>query len=195
MEPAPLMNVGLQNLAGGRRRSTVPELIDEPIGRHRFICVEQQDRQERALLRRPHRNMAIPVAHADRPEDPVLHPAPPTTSKACCPQTCCVRASQLVPTDRRSSSGLRAWAGRRARTGDDGRVRRLHPQPGLGPAPQRQHPGQRSRSRNLPLISGRFSLPPSVLFGRCARLGDDLEGGLYRRDGEPAVDPGGERRQ
>jgi hypothetical protein len=66
MEPAPLMNVGLQNLPGGRRRSTVPELIDEPIGRHRFICVEQQDRQERALLRRPHRNMAIPVAHADR---------------------------------------------------------------------------------------------------------------------------------
>ena len=50
-----------------------PELVDQAIAREDMVCVHQEEREQRALLRTRQRQRLVPVANLQRAEYPVLH--------------------------------------------------------------------------------------------------------------------------
>jgi hypothetical protein len=68
-----LRDVGLQHLGRGRRRPLAPELVDQPLDRDGLVRMEQQDAEQRALLRRVKCDRAGVVRDVQRPENPELH--------------------------------------------------------------------------------------------------------------------------
>jgi hypothetical protein len=81
-QPTQVRDVGLHRREGLRRRLRAPQLLDQTVeGDHR-ARVEQQDRQDGALLRAPEDQRPSRVEDLQRPEDVELHrppasPAPP----------------------------------------------------------------------------------------------------------------------
>jgi hypothetical protein len=55
--------VDLQALGSGRRRLVPPEFVDQPVGRHDAVGVQEQQRQQRAPLRARDPNDALAVAY------------------------------------------------------------------------------------------------------------------------------------
>ena len=72
-EPAQRRHVPLQGLDCRRRRPLAPELVDQPVARDGLVRLQEEDREERALLPRAERDEAVAVANLDRPEDPEVH--------------------------------------------------------------------------------------------------------------------------
>ena len=63
----------LQDLGGGRRRILAPELVDDHVAGERLVRVEEEQRQDRALLGAAERELSLAVERLKRPEDAVVH--------------------------------------------------------------------------------------------------------------------------
>ena len=77
--PAELRDVLLQDLRRGGGRSSAPQIVDQAVTRHELVRVEEQDREERPLLRRIQGNDAALGDRLEWPEDAEFHredPAP-----------------------------------------------------------------------------------------------------------------------
>ena len=72
-EPAQRRHVPLQRLDRRRWWPVAPELVDQPVARDGLVRLQEEHREERALLPRPERHEAVAVANLDRPEDPEVH--------------------------------------------------------------------------------------------------------------------------
>ena len=70
----------LNALRRARRRLLVPELVDDPIDRDNLVRVQQEKREQGALLTPPERQLAIAVAHLERTEDPKVQFQAPVRS-------------------------------------------------------------------------------------------------------------------
>ena len=68
-----LRDVDLDGLYGGRRRSSLPQLVDQPVDRDDFVSVEEEDGEKRALLDAAEANLATLRPDLDRAEDAKLH--------------------------------------------------------------------------------------------------------------------------
>ena len=78
-----LRHVHLQRLDRSRGRLLIPQRINEPLRRHRLARVQQQDRKQRALLRRPQLELGPVLPDRQRTENPEFHPTnvTPATNK------------------------------------------------------------------------------------------------------------------
>src|SRR5262249_5468549 len=56
-----------------RRLVVVPQLCNQTVNRHDVVPVQEEQREERALLRAAQRKRLVSVPGLERPEDPVLH--------------------------------------------------------------------------------------------------------------------------
>ena len=63
-------------LGRGRRRSLAPQLLDESIERDRLSPVDEQDGEERPLLRAAQRQPLTMLERLEPTENPELHAAP-----------------------------------------------------------------------------------------------------------------------
>ena len=70
------VHVDLQRLLRGRRRILAPHRIDEPVARHDFARLQEERREQRALLRSPEWERASVDEDRDRPEHPELDRPP-----------------------------------------------------------------------------------------------------------------------
>src|SRR5438034_7569243 len=69
-----LRDVDLERLCRGRRRPLAPEPVDQALARERLVRMQQEERQERPLLRAAHPQRAAFAKHLQRSEQPKLHP-------------------------------------------------------------------------------------------------------------------------
>ena len=74
--PAQPPDLDLHDLRGGRRRTFVPETVDQRLGGDDFVRPQQKQREQRALLRTAERHRPVLVDHLERSEDAVVHVAP-----------------------------------------------------------------------------------------------------------------------
>ena len=63
-------------------RVLAPELVDQPISGNHLVRVEQEDGKQRTRLAAGQRNLAAPVPHLERSQDPELHRLPARTLTA-----------------------------------------------------------------------------------------------------------------
>ena len=63
----------LQRRPPGLRRILAPQLVDQTIGGHNPVGVQQQNRQQRALLGTGERDQRVAVGDLKRAENPELH--------------------------------------------------------------------------------------------------------------------------
>ena len=86
--PAKPRHRHLQRLDGALGLLLAPQVLHEPIPRHRGIPAQQQRRQQRALARTRNLEHAPLGSHLDRPQDSELHTAsisqPPADGNRCC---------------------------------------------------------------------------------------------------------------
>ena len=75
--PPQLRDSVLKDLGGRRRRAAGPELLDQPVGRHRLVAVQEQEHQQRALAPRTDRYDAPSRGDLERPEYPIFHATAP----------------------------------------------------------------------------------------------------------------------
>ncbi|HET7044981.1 MAG TPA: hypothetical protein VFI37_09045 [Gaiellaceae bacterium] len=68
-----LRHVHADDVLRGPRRVAVPEIVDDPVGRHHLVAVQQQKRQERALPRSAENDATAAVHHLEGPEQAELH--------------------------------------------------------------------------------------------------------------------------
>jgi hypothetical protein len=66
-------DVDLEGFLGGRRRVAGPEPVDEAFARHRFVAVNDQDGEQRPLLRRAELELFAGFDDRERAEDPEFH--------------------------------------------------------------------------------------------------------------------------
>jgi hypothetical protein len=64
--------VDLQRGGGRIGRRSVPQLVDQPVARDRTVGVEEEQREQRPLLRTTKRDPAIVLDRLQRTEDPEL---------------------------------------------------------------------------------------------------------------------------
>jgi hypothetical protein len=64
-------------VAGSSGRAVAPQQLDQPVGREDFTDVQQQDREERALLRRAQVGHDLTRADLERTKEPKFHPPSP----------------------------------------------------------------------------------------------------------------------
>ncbi len=69
---AQMRHVSLQRLRRRRRRALPPKLIDQAIARDRLPTAQQQNRQQRPLLRAAKHNRPLLLDHLKRPQDTEL---------------------------------------------------------------------------------------------------------------------------
>ena len=74
---AQAVHVDLQRLEGRRWRSFSPEPVDELVGRHNASAVDEEQREQPALLRRAERSRSAVELGLDRPQDAELQRNPP----------------------------------------------------------------------------------------------------------------------
>ena len=67
---AQMRHIPLQRFRCRRRWSLAPQLIDQTIARDRLPAAQQQDRQQRPLLRAAEHNRSLAVDHLQRPQNP-----------------------------------------------------------------------------------------------------------------------------
>jgi hypothetical protein len=93
-------HVHLQPLNRSRGRLLIPQRINEPLRRHRLARVQQQDRKQRALLRRPQLELGPVLPDRQRTENPELHPSnvTPATNKLQAPPCQASRIVAIGPT-------------------------------------------------------------------------------------------------
>src|SRR5258706_10630933 len=70
---AQLRDVHLQRLAGGRRRLVPPQRVDQPLARDGAVRLEQEPREQRALLLPAQLERAPVVDHLERAEETEVH--------------------------------------------------------------------------------------------------------------------------
>ena len=68
-----LRDAHLQGGPAGPRRLLAPQLVDQLIARHDLVRAQQQDRQQRALLRTRERDHGVAIGDLERTEDPEFH--------------------------------------------------------------------------------------------------------------------------
>jgi hypothetical protein len=68
-----LRDAVLDDLRRGRRRISLPELVDQAIARDDLVRVQEQDRQQLTLSRAPQRYRPPSRADLERTEDPIIH--------------------------------------------------------------------------------------------------------------------------
>ena len=66
-------DVDLHHLLRRLGHVLAPELVDDALDRERPVGVDEEERQEGALLAAPQPHLAIPVAHLERAEDAKVH--------------------------------------------------------------------------------------------------------------------------
>ena len=71
--PPEVGDVPLDDLAGGRRRIAAPEPLDQPVGRHDLVPVQQQDREQGALLAAAEGDRPAALGNLQGPKDAVFH--------------------------------------------------------------------------------------------------------------------------
>ncbi|GBC87637.1 hypothetical protein HRbin12_01653 [bacterium HR12] len=76
--PAELRDVQLDRVSRGPGRMLPPDQLDQSVRRDDLADVQEQDREDRPLLRRPQPDVPVVGDDLERPEDPVLHAPPPT---------------------------------------------------------------------------------------------------------------------
>jgi hypothetical protein len=69
---AQVRHIPLQRFRCRRRRSVAPQLIDQTIARDRLPTAQQQDREQRPLLRPAEQNRPLLLDHLERPQDAEL---------------------------------------------------------------------------------------------------------------------------
>jgi hypothetical protein len=69
---------------GAWRRGLVPQVVDQLLGRHGLVGVQQQGRQQRPLHRRADRHRSAVGPHLQGSEHPKLHRASTSTWVAVC---------------------------------------------------------------------------------------------------------------
>ena len=94
-----LRDVDLHHLLRALGHVLAPELVDDPVDRQRAIGVDEQEREQRALLAAAQPDLALPVAHLERSEDPKVHHAP---RRATVPRRRRRFTGRLPPSSRRS---------------------------------------------------------------------------------------------
>ena len=75
-------HVDLHRLRRAGRRGLAPEGVDEALDGDRLVGVEQEDGEERALLRAAERQRPIALADLERPQEPELHRPSKSSSRA-----------------------------------------------------------------------------------------------------------------
>ena len=76
------VHVYLERARGARGRRFPPDAVDQPVGRHGLVGVEQQECEERARAGAAERNHgAVVPGHLQRPEQPELQPLQPPLSR------------------------------------------------------------------------------------------------------------------
>ena len=63
-------HVALEDGAGGGGHRLAPELVEQHVGRHDLVRVQEQDREHGSLLRAAERDRAIAGRGLDRAEEP-----------------------------------------------------------------------------------------------------------------------------
>ena len=76
---AQLRDVDLDGVGGGARRIVAPQQVDQPVGRDDFSGVQQQDREQGSLLRRPKVRGDSLGDGFEGTENPELHRCPSST--------------------------------------------------------------------------------------------------------------------
>ena len=71
-------DVDLECLGGRRRRSSAPQLLDQPIGAQRLVRVQQEQREQRLLLAAADRDDTAFVDDFERSENVKVHPGRPS---------------------------------------------------------------------------------------------------------------------
>jgi hypothetical protein len=64
-------------VTGGPWRAIAPQELDQPVGRDDLSGMKQQDREERALLRRAKVGHDLTRADLERTKEPKVHPPSP----------------------------------------------------------------------------------------------------------------------
>ena len=105
---AQLRDVDLDGVGGGARRIVAPQQVDQPVGRDDFSGVQQQDREQGSLLRRPKVRGDSLGDGFEGTENPELHRCPSSTPGV--RARVCV-GGQPVPQGRPEASigALRGW--------------------------------------------------------------------------------------
>jgi hypothetical protein len=65
-------HIDLHELGRRRRRALAPQLVDDPVARHDLVRVEQQQREQRPLLRRPELDRRTVDHRLERAKQPKL---------------------------------------------------------------------------------------------------------------------------
>jgi hypothetical protein len=69
-------HVSLQGLGCRRGTTLTPQLVDQPIGRQRLVGMQQQQREQRALLAPAERHHTALIEDLERAEDAEVHSSP-----------------------------------------------------------------------------------------------------------------------
>ena len=72
---AELRHVDVERLRSARRLPLAPERVEQPLHRDDRVRVEEEHREQAALLRAAERQQSLAVVDLEWPEDPELHPA------------------------------------------------------------------------------------------------------------------------
>ena len=78
-----LGDVRLQDLRRRGRRAALPEVLDQPVARHRLAGVQQQNREQRTWLRRVQRDDVAVGDDFERPEYAEVHGAHASSGSTC----------------------------------------------------------------------------------------------------------------
>lgn len=74
-------HVDLQELASRLGRPSFPELLDEGVRRHDLVGAQEEERQQRPVLRGADRDLAVVPRHLERTQDPELHLPPSSPAR------------------------------------------------------------------------------------------------------------------
>ena len=174
-------DVVTDDLAGSRRRSLAPQVVDDPVGRDHLARVEQQKREERPMLRAAELNLPTFVDDLERSEHTKIHSARFDRRRA-------VWTSQDFPNGR---TVARDWPidGRNLRRwGAIGRDRSVDTE-----RSSREVPFSSSRSRASVSLCRQQSRPPELPAAASPGRTSPLPSGSCSRRTRPALVPSGSR--
>src|SRR5262249_9477328 len=109
-----LREVHLHGLHRGRGRPLAPELVDQPFGRYELVAMQEQDREQRALLGGADRDLVAVPPDGQRAEEarlprPTVTPATRNRSPPALPPRCrrFAASESSFPSDRTGRSETR----------------------------------------------------------------------------------------
>jgi hypothetical protein len=73
-QPTDLSDIAMQQVGGGRGRAVGPQEVDQPIGRHHLVGVQEENCEQRAVLGAGEGDRTAAVEDLHGPKDTKLHP-------------------------------------------------------------------------------------------------------------------------